>query len=360
MLHGQTFRLPFFILNQRGIMNQTTYYIIAAVLFVILLAIVIIIAGKKKTRLQKSGKSDTLQLKLAKTKSSFIGKIAEALNLRGKVDEEMLEKLEETLIQADVGVQTSMDIIEKVREQIRLQKITEPKEVQNILQETIQNLLMKEYSHQTDHFQIGAQKPYVILFAGVNGVGKTTTIGKLAKRYKDEGKKVMLIAADTFRAAASEQLTIWAERAGAAISKQQEGADPSSVVYDGLMAAKTRNYDLVLIDTAGRQHTKVNLMNELTKVERTIKKILPDAPHETLLVVDSTTGQNALTQAEMFNKATHISGLVLTKLDGTAKGGIVIGIKHQLSIPVKLIGVGEQQEDLRIFDAREFVEAIFT
>lgn len=341
-------------------MYNTTYYIIVAILFVILLAVIIFITRKKKTTSIKSGKSDALQLKLTKTKSTFLGKIAEVLNLRGKVDEEMLEKLEETLIQADVGVQTSIDIIEDVREQIRLRKISEPKEVQKLLQETIKKLLLKEYSHQADHFQIGEQKPYVIFFAGVNGVGKTTTIGKLAKRYKDEGKKVMLIAADTFRAAASEQLTIWAERAGAAISKQQEGADPSSVVYDGLMAAKTRNYDLVLIDTAGRQHTKVNLMNELSKVERTIKKILPDAPHETLLVVDSTTGQNALTQAEMFNKATHISGLVLTKLDGTAKGGIVIGIKHQLNIPVKLIGVGEQQEDLRNFDAQEFVEAIFT
>lgn len=339
-------------------MNE--YYLIAIAVAIILLAVIaFFVFRKKKISGAIDKKSDSLQNKLAKTKYTFVGKIAEVLHLRGKIDDEMMENLEETLIQADIGVQTSMDIIEKLREKIRVEKIAEPEKVQEILKTAIEELLLKEYSHQTDHLKIGTQKPFVILFAGVNGVGKTTTIGKLAKRYKDDGKKVMLIAADTFRAAASEQLTIWAERAGAAISKQQPGADPSSVVYDGLMAAKTRNYDLVLIDTAGRQHTKVNLMNELSKVVRTIKKVIPTAPHETLLVVDSTTGQNALTQAEMFNKVTTLSGLVLTKLDGTAKGGIVIGIKHQLNIPVKLIGVGEKQEDLRDFDAQEFVEAIF-
>jgi fused signal recognition particle receptor len=345
-------------------MNNTTYYLLAAALFLFVLIAVYFVLKKKRKPTESISYSEqkigSLQSKLAKTKNSFIGKIAETLNLRGKVDEEMLEKLEETLIQSDVGVQTSMDIIEKVQEEIRLHKITEPQIVRDILQKTIRDLLMKDYSNQTDYLKISEKKPFVILFAGVNGVGKTTTIGKLAKRYRDEGKKVMLIAGDTFRAAASEQLTIWAERAGATISKQQPGADPSSVVYDGLMVAKTRNYDLVLIDTAGRQHTKVNLMNELTKVERTIKKVIPEAPHETLLVVDSTTGQNALTQAEMFDKATHLTGLVLTKLDGTAKGGIVIGIKHQLNIPVKLIGIGEKQEDLRDFNAQEFVEAIFS
>ena len=198
-----------------------------------------------------------------------------------------------------------------------------------------------------------------MLFVGVNGVGKTTTIGKLAKWFTSQGKSVMLIAGDTFRAAAVEQLTIWAERANATIVKQQQGADPSAVVYDGVMSAVNKKIDVVLIDTAGRQHTKVNLMNELSKIVRTIKKIVPDGPHETLLVVDSTTGQNALSQADIFNEATNLTGLVLTKLDGTAKGGIVIGIKHQLNIPVKLIGVGEALEDLRDFDVNEFVDAIF-
>ena len=303
--------------------------------------------------------SKTLKEKLAKTKSSFLGKLAEVIKLRGKVDEDLMDDLEEMLLQSDVGVQTSCDIIEKLREEIRLSQITNPDDVQKHLEEIIRKMLLKDYATENNHLQITNAKPFVILFAGVNGVGKTTTIGKLAKRYTNMGKKVLMIAADTFRAAAIEQLSIWADRAGASIMKQQQGADPSSVVYDGIISAVKKNIDIVMIDTAGRQHTKVNLMNELSKIDRTIKKIVPDGPHETLLVVDATTGQNAISQAEIFDKAANLSGLVLAKLDGTAKGGIVIGIKHQLNIPVKLIGVGESLADLRDFDINEFVNAIF-
>lgn len=304
-------------------------------------------------------KPESLKLKLAKTKSSFLGKIAEIVKLRGKVDEDLMDDLEEMLIQADIGVQASLDIIEKLREEIQVKKISNVDSVQKELEDIIKNMLLKDYSAEGNKLILPDTKPAVVLFTGVNGVGKTTTIGKLAGRYVDSGKSVMLIAGDTFRAAAIEQLGIWADRAGASISKQQQGSDPSSVIYDGLSAAVNQKIDIVLIDTAGRQHTKVNLMNELGKIVRTIKKIVPDAPHETMLVVDATTGQNALTQAEMFNKAADLTGLVLTKLDGTAKGGIVIGIKHQADIPVKLIGVGESQEDLRDFNIEEFVEAIF-
>ncbi len=303
--------------------------------------------------------SQKLKEKLAKTKYSFLGKLAEVIKLRGKVNEELMEDLEEILLQSDVGVQTSCDIIDKLREQIRSSQITVPGDVQKHLEEIIRELLLKDYSTEINHLQLSNEKPFIILFAGVNGVGKTTTIGKLAKRFTAQGKTVLLIAADTFRAAAIEQLSIWADRAGASIMKQQRGADPSSVVYDGIMSAVNKNIDIVMIDTAGRQHTKINLMNELSKIVRTIKKIVPDGPHETLLVVDATTGQNAISQAEIFDKATNLSGLVLAKLDGTAKGGIVIGIKHQLNIPVKLIGVGESLADLRDFDVNEFVNAIF-
>ncbi len=331
----------------------------------LVIVIFLILSAKKKHKQSlrvettKQDTSKTLKEKLAKTKSSFLGKLAEAIKLRGKVDEELMNDLEEVLLQADVGVQASCDIIDKLREEIKLNQITEPANVQKHLEEIIRELLSKDYAAESNHLQITNQKPFIILFAGVNGVGKTTTIGKLAKRFTAKSKTVLLIAADTFRAAAIEQLSIWAERAGASIMKQQQGADPSSVVYDGIMSAVNKKIDIVMIDTAGRQHTKVNLMNELSKIVRTIKKIVPDGPHETLLVVDATTGQNAISQAEIFDKATNLSGLVLAKLDGTAKGGIVIGIKHQLNIPVKLIGVGESLADLRDFDVNEFVNAIF-
>jgi len=361
--------------------EQNLMYIIAAAVAIAIVAIIIIAVRKQRENVAKSdaltntageelkekvekpvkaAKPESLRIKLAKTKSGFIGKLAELINLRGKVDDDLLEQMEELMMQADIGVQTSMDIIEQLREDIHTKTITTTDDVQKRLHDIMFAMMAEEYAG-TDHgFVVNeAKKPYVVLVTGVNGVGKTTTIGKLAKRLKDSGKSVLLVAADTFRAAAIEQLGIWADRAGVDIVKHQHGADPSAVVYDGVMAAKARNVDVVLIDTAGRQHTKVNLMNELGKITRTIKKVIPDGPHETLLVIDATTGQNAITQAQMFDKATTLTGLVLTKLDGTAKGGIVIGIKHQLRIPVKLIGVGEAQEDLRDFVAEEFVDALF-
>ena len=342
-------------------MDTNLIIYIAAALFIVICAIIIIIVLKKKKTLSIGivAKQESLKTKLAKTKNGLLGKLAEIVNLRGKIDSELMDDLEEMLLQADVGVQTSYDIIDSLKEEIKLQQITAATDIQKQLEEIIRELLLKDYGRETDHLQYKNVKPFVALFTGVNGVGKTTTIAKLAKRFTKNGKSVLMIAGDTFRAAAIDQLAIWAERTGADIMKQQEGSDPSSVVYDGMMKAVNKNYDVVLIDTAGRQHTKVNLMNELSKIKRTIKKIVPDAPHETLLVVDATTGQNAITQAELFNKATELSGLVLTKLDGTAKGGIIIGIKHQLDIPVKLIGVGETYNDLRDFDVNEFVEAIF-
>ncbi len=342
------------------------YIIIAAVLIaglLIWLAVRNRSCGQKRpvTTSPKSDKSrpSTLRDKLLNTKSGFLGQIAELLQIRGKVDEVLLEELEEALIKADVGVKTSSDIIEKLRQIIREEKITNTETIQKTIFTIIKDMMLKDYAGRQPGLIKTDIKPFVILFTGVNGVGKTTTIGKLAKRYVDEGKSVLVIAADTFRAAAINQLAIWAERAGASISRQNQGADPSAVVFDGLNKAVNNNFDLVLIDTAGRQHTKINLMNELNKIDRTIKKIIPDAPHESLLVVDATTGQNALTQAEIFNQATNLSGVVLTKLDGTAKGGIVIGIKHQLNVPVKLIGVGESTADLRNFSVDEFLDAIF-
>ena len=309
-----------------------------------------------------------LKQKLARTKNNFIGKIAETIKLRGKVDEELMEELEEILIQADVGVDLSIDIIDKLREEVRYHKITDVDDVRIRLQ----NIMSEQFLSDTKAQEESEDKslsieeieqtdisPYVMLFVGVNGVGKTTSIGKLAQRFRKAGKSVMLVAGDTFRAAAIEQLDIWADRAGVDIVKQEQGSDPSSVVYDSLISAKHKNTDIVLIDTAGRQHNKVNLMNELNKIRRTIKKVVPEGPHEVFLVVDATTGQNAVTQAEMFDKAADLTGLILTKLDGTAKGGIVMSIQHKFSIPVKLIGVGEQIDDLRDFNPQEFVEAFF-
>ncbi len=301
-----------------------------------------------------------LKSKLAKTKSSFVGKIAETIKLRGKVDEELMEELEEILIRSDVGVNMSIEIIEKLREEIRYHKYTDSDDVLNALQKIMGDLLLKDYENLPTHFNIESKKPFIFLFIGVNGVGKTTTIGKLASRYAKEGKKVMLVAGDTFRAAAIEQLTIWSERSGVTIVKREQDADPSSVVYDGIASAISKNYDIVLIDTAGRQHNKVNLMNELNKIERTIKKLVPEGPTETILVVDATTGQNAVTQAKTFNKVVELSGLALTKMDGTAKGGVVLGIKHELNIPIRLIGIGEGIDDLKDFDVKDFVEAMFT
>jgi len=330
----------------------------AALLLIVLLAVIFIIIKKKKKQNKLSEPAD-LKLKLSQTKNGILGKLAEVVKLRGKVDEELMEDLEEMLIKSDIGVETSIEIIDQLRQEVRQEQITQVGEIQGTLKKIIRKLLLADYANTNEHFQLEQASPFIFLFAGVNGVGKTTTIGKLAKRYTSAGKKVRLIAGDTFRAAAIEQLTIWAERSGAEITKHQHGADPASVIYEGVMKAVKEKEDIVLIDTAGRQHTKINLMNELSKIIRTIQKIVPAAPHETMMVVDATTGQNAIEQSKLFNQAAKLTGLVLTKLDGTAKGGIVIGIKHQLNIPVKLIGVGEQETDLRDFEIDQFIEAIF-
>jgi len=347
-------------------MENWTYYLIAGA--VLLLTIILVVLLRRKSTVhkkeEKKGGSEKiysadLTSKLNKTRKGFLGKLYETISARGKVDEDLIDELEEIMLQADIGVKASMDICDQLREEITAGKVTDPGEIRTKLEKIITDMMQSDYSETEENFKIRNEKPYIILFSGVNGVGKTTTIGKLAKRFVDQGKSVVMVAADTFRAAASEQLAIWAERAGAEIVKQQSGADPSSVVYDGVMSAVKKDRDIVLIDTAGRQHTKVNLMNELGKINRTIKKIVPDGPHETLMVIDATTGQNAISQTEIFNKAIDLTGLVLTKLDGTAKGGIVIGIKHQLNIPVKLIGVGEALEDLRDFKVNDFIQAIF-
>lgn len=301
-----------------------------------------------------------LREKIARTKNSFVGKLAEAIRLRGKVDEELMEELEDILLKSDTGVEMTTLIIDKLRDEIKVRKYTEAEQVQDALQKIMSDILLADYPEATDFFTDCNSRPRVIFFLGVNGVGKTTTIGKVASMFRQLGKSVLVIAGDTFRAAAIEQLEIWATRAGASIIKSQQGSDPSSVVYDGVQSALNKGIDIVLIDTAGRQHNKANLMAELSKIIRTIKKLIPDAPHDTLLVLDATTGQNAVSQAKTFHEAANLNGLVLTKLDGTSKGGIILNIKHALGIPVKLIGVGEQIEDLQPFDPQAFVDAMFT
>ncbi len=301
-----------------------------------------------------------LRQKIARTKNSFVGRLAEAIRLRGKVDDELLEELEDILLRGDTGVEMSALIMERLRERIRVDKLTEAEQVQDALQQIMGDILLADYSEAEDFYGTALSRPHVIIFLGVNGVGKTTTIGKIAARFKQLGKSVLVIAGDTFRAAAIEQLEIWANRADALIVKTQQGADPAAVVYDGIRSALAKNIDIVLIDTAGRQHTKSNLMQELAKVIRTARKVIPEAPHETLLVLDASTGQNAVSQAKTFHEAANVTGLVLTKLDGTAKGGIILNIKHALGIPVKLIGVGEQIDDLQPFDPPAFVQAMFS
>ena len=290
---------------------------------------------------------------LKKTKDSLMGKIDQVLTSFGKVDEELFEELEETLIMADVGTVTSTRICEQLRKKVREQAVTDVAEVKRLLKEIIAEMLSgnEELDLSTN--------PSVILVIGVNGVGKTTTIGKLANNLKKDGKKVVLAAADTFRAAAIEQLEIWADRAGVEIIKHGEGSDPAAVVFDAIAAGKARNADVIICDTAGRLHNKKNLMNELAKISRVIDREAPGCARETLLVLDATTGQNALNQAKQFKEAAGLTGIVLTKLDGTARGGVVIGIKEELNIPIKYIGVGEQIDDLRPFRSAEFVEALF-
>ena len=305
-------------------------------------------------------KKETLDKGLEKTKKSVFDKLARAIAGKDKVDDEVLDNLEEVLITSDVGVDTTLKIIECIEERVARDKYVSTSELNQILRDEIVALLTENNSADNDSWDLpNDHRPYVILVVGVNGVGKTTTIGKLAWQFKEAGKKVYLGAADTFRAAAVEQLCIWGERVGVPVVKQQMGSDPASVAYDTLASAKANNADVVIIDTAGRLHNKVNLMNELKKVKDVMKKVLPAAPDEVLLVLDGSTGQNAFEQARQFSAVTQISSLAVTKLDGTAKGGVVVGISDQLKVPVKYIGLGEGMRDLQLFNRREFVDSLF-
>lgn len=306
-------------------------------------------------------KKENLDEGLAKTKESVFKKLSRAVIGKAKVDDEVLDNLEEILISSDVGVDTTLKIIGRIEQRVSRDKYMGVNELNNILKEEITALLEESNSPDLSDFDLPeSENPYVIMVVGVNGVGKTTTIGKLAYNFKKAGKSVMLGAADTFRAAAIEQLEIWAIRVDVPIVKQKMGADPASVAYDTIASAKAANADVVIIDTAGRLHNKVNLMNELSKIKKVMQKIIPDAPHEVLLVLDGSTGQNAFEQAKQFTAATEVTALALTKLDGTAKGGVVIGISDQFRIPVKYIGIGEKMEHLQIFRRREFVESLFS
>ncbi len=305
-------------------------------------------------------KKEHLDKGLSKTKESVFSKLTRAVAGKSKVDDDVLDKLEEVLITSDVGVETTLKIIEHIESRISHDKYVNTSELNQILKEEIANLLTENDAEELADFELPAdKKPYVIMVVGVNGVGKTTTIGKLAYHFKKTGKKVYLGAADTFRAAAVEQLMIWGDRVGVEVIKQKMGADPASVAYDTLNSAKANEADVVIIDTAGRLHNKINLMNELTKIKNVMKKVIPDAPHEVLLVLDGSTGQNAFEQAKQFTAATEVNALAITKLDGTAKGGVVIGISDHFHIPVKYIGLGEGLEDLQVFRKREFVESLF-
>ena len=306
-------------------------------------------------------KKESLDKGLEKTKESFLGKLKRAVVGKSTVDDEVLDELEEILITSDVGVETTLKIIERIEDRVSKDKYMSTDELNVILRDEIAALLAENNTTDVHEVSIpeGIEGPYVIMVVGVNGVGKTTTIGKLAHQFTKKGHNVMLGAADTFRAAAVDQLIIWSERVGVPIVEQGMGADPASVAFDTLQSAKSKNCDVVITDTAGRLHNKVNLMNELSKIKNVMKKQVPDAPHEILLVLDGSTGQNAYEQAKQFSLATEINALAVTKLDGTAKGGVVIGISDQMKIPVKYIGVGEQMEDLQVFNKAEFVDSLF-
>ncbi len=305
-------------------------------------------------------KKETLDEGLSKTKENVFAKITRAVAGKSKVDDEVLDELENVLVTSDVGVDTTLKIIKRIEERVARDKYVSTSELTGILRQEIASLLIENGSADGESFDNPAdQKPYVIMVVGVNGVGKTTTIGKLANRFRQAGKSVVLGAADTFRAAAVEQLEIWSERVGVPIVKQQMGSDPASVAYDTVSSAVANGADVVIIDTAGRLHNKINLMNELTKIKRVMQKVIPDAPHEVLLVLDGSTGQNAFEQARQFTAATEVNALAVTKLDGTAKGGVVIGISDQFKIPVKYIGLGEGIDDLQVFRKKEFVDSLF-
>jgi fused signal recognition particle receptor len=305
-------------------------------------------------------KKESLDKGLAKTKENVFKKLSRAVVGKSKVDDEVLDNLEEVLISSDVGVDTTIKIIKRIEARVALDKYMNVSELNKILKEEIAKLLDENNASNFEKdIETKDGNPYVIMVVGVNGVGKTTTIGKMAYQFKKAGKSVYLGAADTFRAAAIEQLVIWAERVGVPIVKQKMGADPASVAFDALTSAKKNNADVVIIDTAGRLHNKINLMHELSKIKNVMLKVIPDAPHEILLVLDGSTGQNAFEQAKQFTLATEVTAMALTKLDGTAKGGVVIGISDQFKIPVKYIGIGEKMEDLQVFDKDEFVDSLF-
>lgn len=306
----------------------------------------------------KKEEKETLDKGLEKSNQGFFEKMTKAVVGKSKVDDEVLDDLEEILIASDVGASTTIKIIQRIEERIARDKYVNTSELDRILREEISGLLLENPQANTGNIDT-TKKPYVIMVVGVNGVGKTTTIGKLAHQFKADGKKVVLGAGDTFRAAAVDQLTIWSERAGVTIIKQEMGSDPASVAFDTVQSAVAQNADVVIIDTAGRLHNKINLMNELSKIKRVMQKVIPDAPHEILLVLDGSTGQNAFEQAKQFTAATEVNALAVTKLDGTAKGGVVIGISDQFQIPVKYIGVGEKMQDLQLFNGTEFVDSFF-
>lgn len=306
------------------------------------------------------GKKETFDKGLEKTKESFFSKLNRAIAGKSKVDDAVLDNLEEILVTSDVGVDTTLKIIDRIEKRVARDKYVNTDELTHILHDEIAGLLTENNSTDIDEFAVPEDKrPYVIMVVGVNGVGKTTTIGKLAYRFKQNGLSVYLGAADTFRAAAVEQLVIWGERVGVPVIKQKMGSDPASVAFDAVSSAKAHNVDVVIIDTAGRLHNKANLMNELTKIKNVMGKIVPGAPHEVLLVLDGSTGQNAFEQAKQFTASTDVTALAITKLDGTAKGGVVIGISDQFKIPVKYIGLGEGMEDLQVFNSKEFVDSLF-
>lgn len=306
-------------------------------------------------------KKESLDQGLQKTKESFLSKIGRAIAGKSTVDAEVLDNLEEALVAADVGVDTTVRIITKIEERVAKDKYLNTSELNRILQEEVAALLVDAPDAGFKDFDVPeGKKPYVIMVVGVNGVGKTTTIGKLAYNFKKAGKSVVLGAADTFRAAAVDQLTIWSERVGVPIVKQQMGSDPAAVAFDTVQSGVSKNVDVIIIDTAGRLHNKLHLMDELSKIKRVMNKVIPDAPHEVLLVLDGSTGQNALEQARQFTAATEVTSLAITKLDGTAKGGVVLAIANQFKIPVKYIGIGEKMEDLQVFDKVEFVDSLFS
>lgn len=312
---------------------------------------------KEKITKQTDVVTEKFKAGLEKTRNSFVGKMNELVARYRKVDEEFFEELEELLISADVGVTTVMDLIDELKDEVRLRNIKDTSEIQPVISEKLAEMLQKDEKETALNIQENGMT--VILFVGVNGVGKTTTIGKMAHMFKSQGKSVLLAAGDTFRAGAIEQLEVWGDRVGVDVIKQFAGSDPAAVMFDAIQAAKARNVDILLCDTAGRLQNKVNLMNELAKVKRVIERELPGAPHEVLLVLDATTGQNALSQAKQFGQATNVTGIVLTKLDGTAKGGIVLAIRHELDIPVKYVGLGEKMDDLQPFNSEQFVYGLF-